>query len=301
MSTLRAVPNPVTTGQANASFSNDIYKDKLFRIFMKATLLLFSVSIFLCLSATPALAADLEHDLNSRYANKILNLRSPLSANSLEFDSSGKPVKSSSTGPWSIYSRISVKKIQLRSDRLEIECKRLGLQYDGHELVPVDIDKSVKLTLRLDHPLTDAADAEARLGTIFVSEPEAIIASAPDFWHDYLKDPALARYANPKLVPSPPGIAKFGDPGVKLPKPLHTPEPQFNDVARKFRYQGSNVLSCIVNKEGVPEQIRIIRPLGFGLDEESVDALRHWRFQPGTKDGSPVAVYLTVEMSFNLR
>ena len=99
MSTLRAVPNPVTAGQANHSFSNDIYKDKLFPTFMKATLLLFSLSIFLCLAATPALAADLEHDLNSQYRDKILALRYPFTGDSQQFDSTGKPINATLPGP----------------------------------------------------------------------------------------------------------------------------------------------------------------------------------------------------------
>jgi TonB family protein len=39
----------------------------------------------------------------------------------------------------------------------------------------------------------------------------------------------------------------------------------------------------------------------YGLDEQAVTARKKWRFQPGTKDGKPVAVEVTVEMSFKLR
>ena len=268
---------------------------------MKATLLLFSLSIFLCLAATPAAAQNLESDLNSRYKDKILIFRSPFAANSLEFDPSGNPVKANQTGPWSICSRIEVKKLHLHSNKLEIEGKRLALQFNGHELVPADIDQGVKITLHLDHPLSSAADAETRLGTVFVTDPEAIIASAPAFWRDYLKDPSIIRY-NIKDLPDPaPGVEKIENKGVKPPKPRYTPEPEFNDLSRKFRYQGSALFSAIVNKQGVPEEIKVIRPLGFGLDEQSVEAIRRWRFQPGTKDGSPVAIFMGIEMSFYLR
>jgi outer membrane biosynthesis protein TonB len=38
----------------------------------------------------------------------------------------------------------------------------------------------------------------------------------------------------------------------------------------------------------------------MGLDEKAVEALRMWRFQPGTKDGHPVAVEISVEVNFHL-
>jgi protein TonB len=50
----------------------------------------------------------------------------------------------------------------------------------------------------------------------------------------------------------------------------------------------------------MPTDIKITRPLGSGLDEKAVEAVRQWRFKPGTKDGSPVAVRINVEINFNL-
>jgi TonB family protein len=46
--------------------------------------------------------------------------------------------------------------------------------------------------------------------------------------------------------------------------------------------------------------VRIIRPIGFGLDNEAVEAVRRWKFEPGKKAAEPVAVLATVEVNFRL-
>jgi TonB family protein len=37
------------------------------------------------------------------------------------------------------------------------------------------------------------------------------------------------------------------------------------------------------------------------LDEQAINALKQWKFEPGTLKGKPVAVRVRVEMEFNLR
>jgi TonB family protein len=51
----------------------------------------------------------------------------------------------------------------------------------------------------------------------------------------------------------------------------------------------------------VPRNLKVQRALGKGLDENALAAVQQWRFQPATKDGNPVAVFLTAEVSFRLR
>jgi TonB family protein len=36
----------------------------------------------------------------------------------------------------------------------------------------------------------------------------------------------------------------------------------------------------------------------LGLDEKAVEAVRQWKFEPATLDGTPVAVQATVEVNF---
>ena len=50
----------------------------------------------------------------------------------------------------------------------------------------------------------------------------------------------------------------------------------------------------------VKDHIRVVRPLGMGLDEKAVEAVGKWKFKPGQKDGHPVAVMANVEVNFRL-
>ncbi len=60
------------------------------------------------------------------------------------------------------------------------------------------------------------------------------------------------------------------------------------------------VVSLILDKTGQPRNIRIVRPLGLGLDQNAVEDISMWRFDPAKKDGEPVNVEIAVEVDFHL-
>ncbi len=95
------------------------------------------------------------------------------------------------------------------------------------------------------------------------------------------------------------GVFRIGG-GVLAPKPLATPDPQYTDEARQAKYEGTCVLAMIVGPDGKPRDIRVQRGLGMGLDRKAIEAVQQWRFSPATKDGRPVAVQISVEVSFKL-
>jgi TonB family protein len=88
--------------------------------------------------------------------------------------------------------------------------------------------------------------------------------------------------------------------GVTAPRANSRIDPGYSHEARLAKRQGTVVLSVVVTERGYPASLRLIRSLGFGLDEEAVHAVRQWRFEPGTKDGEPVPVQATIEVSFRV-
>jgi TonB family protein len=92
-----------------------------------------------------------------------------------------------------------------------------------------------------------------------------------------------------------PGVA-----GVTNPVPVVSPEAEFSDEARQKKYQGVCMISIIVDAHGYPQNPRVMRSLGMGLDEKALDAVKRYRFKPALKDGKPVAAYITVEVDFRL-
>ena len=60
------------------------------------------------------------------------------------------------------------------------------------------------------------------------------------------------------------------------------------------------MLSLVVDENGTPQQIKVTRSLGLGLDQKAIEAVQRLRFKPGLKDGKPVAVIANIEVNFRL-
>jgi len=88
--------------------------------------------------------------------------------------------------------------------------------------------------------------------------------------------------------------------GVSPPRVVYQPEIEFSEEARKAKYQGVCVLALIVDANGRPTNIHVTSSLGMGLDEKAIEAAKKYRFEPGMKDGHPVAVEIALEVDFHL-
>ena len=88
--------------------------------------------------------------------------------------------------------------------------------------------------------------------------------------------------------------------GVGAPRAIYNPEPDYSEEARKAKYQGIVTLQMIVDAEGRPRDIRVAGSAGMGLDEKAMEAVRQWRFEPGTAKGKPVAVLVQIQVNFRL-
>ena len=88
--------------------------------------------------------------------------------------------------------------------------------------------------------------------------------------------------------------------GVSAPRLLFKVEPEYSEEARKAKWQGTVLLTVIVDETGRPNHISVLRSLGLGLDQKAIDAVSQWRFKPGLKDGKAVPVIATVEVNFRL-
>jgi protein TonB len=87
---------------------------------------------------------------------------------------------------------------------------------------------------------------------------------------------------------------------TSAPVVLHKVDPQYTEQARNAHIQGTVVLYTLVGTDGRAHDIRVIRKLGFGLDEKAVACLEQWEFRPGLKNGEPAAVAASVEINFLL-
>jgi TonB family protein len=96
--------------------------------------------------------------------------------------------------------------------------------------------------------------------------------------------------------------AEAYEPGgaVKAPKLIHYVEPEFSSQSKEAFIEGIVKISTIITVEGRPSESHVIRGLNPEEDRTALEALKQWRFQPGTKEGKPVNVKVIIEIAFHL-
>jgi TonB family protein len=98
------------------------------------------------------------------------------------------------------------------------------------------------------------------------------------------------------------GVYDVGN-GVTQPTLIREVKPQYTADAMRAKVQGEVELEAVVNPDGSVDRIRVTRSLDrtFGLDQKAIEAVRQWRFVPGTLKGQPVPVRVSVVLDFTLR
>lgn len=118
-----------------------------------------------------------------------------------------------------------------------------------------------------------------------------------------MKDRAMAirkQVETAVYAPAPSVDAQKVGGDVKAPSLVAKLEPAYTDEARAARYQGTVVLSVEIHQDGKAHNIRVVRGLGLGLNEQAMHAVSQWQFVPGAKGGQPVPVRATIEVNFRL-
>ena len=91
-----------------------------------------------------------------------------------------------------------------------------------------------------------------------------------------------------------------GEDGVTAPSVTYKVEPSYTPEAKAAKIQGTVTLTLVVNSLGRADDIQVTKSLDPGLDANAVAAVSQWLFKPGTKDGQPVDVAVTIEVNFRL-
>jgi periplasmic protein TonB len=87
---------------------------------------------------------------------------------------------------------------------------------------------------------------------------------------------------------------------VKAPVAINRAKPDYTDAARKGHITGVVIVEAVVNKQGEVEQVKVLKGLPLGLSEQAVEAVKKWRFHPGTLNGEAVEVVFSLTVNFTL-
>jgi TonB family protein len=107
----------------------------------------------------------------------------------------------------------------------------------------------------------------------------------------------------PRQSPQPPPGVSLPGGAVQPPRPVRNPKPQYTADAMRAKISGGATLDAVVLPDGTVGTVAVVQSLDpkHGLDQEAVKAVKQWRFEPGTLDGTPVPVLVSIEMTFSLR
>ena len=95
------------------------------------------------------------------------------------------------------------------------------------------------------------------------------------------------------------GLRKIGG-GVSQPVVIFQVDPEFSEEARRAKFMGVVLVNLIVDSQGRPQNVHVLKGVGMGLDGKAMEAVRQYRFKPAMEGGKPVAVELNVEVNFQI-
>ena len=87
---------------------------------------------------------------------------------------------------------------------------------------------------------------------------------------------------------------------MTAPVLLNRTNPEYTELARTAKYQGTVLLSVEIDPSGIPTNLMVQRGLGLGLNEKAIESVKQWKFKPGQKGEMAVSVQTTVEVIFRL-
>lgn len=145
-------------------------------------------------------------------------------------------------------------------------------------------------------PAHSAMVMNKALDNIFSKDIDrAMMSHLPDYWQEYFASKSQHR----PFMPADASIKVVGD-GVTPPQVLNSIDPSSNEFAQEFGIAGMEQLRTVVDSTGIPRQIVIARPIGFGLDEKAVEAVKNSHFRPATVNGQPVPVVVDLVVTFRI-
>jgi TonB family protein len=156
--------------------------------------------------------------------------------------------------------------------------------------------KETNEALKAVSPAHSAMVMNKALNSIFANDIDPVMMShLPEYWQEYFTSKSEHRQYMPKDA-----SIKVLSEGMTPPRVLNSIDPSSNEYAQKYGVAGMELLRTVVDATGVPRQMAIQRPIGFGLDEKAVEAIKNSHFTPATVNGQPVPVVVDLVVTFRI-
>ena len=279
-----------------------------------------------------------EEELRQALIGKNFYLRGLWMNDSLHFDMNGKLESQSRKGPFTLCA-VEIEKVHLDKKHVELIGVRYGIHFEddgdwagqaeAFDRIPIT-PKKKHLDIVIErqqvvipkkkkhgkaHPKPAAVAAKSAqngrttknpaevaerlrrsINRIFApSLDPAMVAQMPHFWQYFYN----AQRKHQSIEPSDPNIVHPG-PGIVGPTIVRNQVPASNEYAQKSQVAGVASYEVILGADGKPLGVAVVRPIGFGLDENAVAAIRKSTFRPAIKAGKAVPSVFDLLVSFRI-
>jgi TonB family protein len=76
---------------------------------------------------------------------------------------------------------------------------------------------------------------------------------------------------------------------------------RYPEIAKRAGIQGKVIIQAFIDENGNVVHAKVLNGIGGGCDEIAVDAVKKTKFNPGTQNGKPVKVQVTIPIVFKLQ
>jgi TonB family protein len=101
-----------------------------------------------------------------------------------------------------------------------------------------------------------------------------------------------------------PGVARASDAfaalGVTMPKCNKCSPPEYDDDARRARWEGSVLLNVMIDERGQVSSITVAQNAPYGIEHQAIKAVTKWRFDPATQNNKAIQACTQIQVQFRL-
>jgi TonB family protein len=261
---------------------------------------------------------DARHLISEWLLHHTVYVRHAYRGSVLRFDDQGRLTNHVAPGFWSDTGAVYATKVELATSGLvHIEALREATVYNHGKSRWEPLrrnDFPVVIEIQFSPAAMSAAHVQEVLDAIFTRDVKDFAAGAPDYWHpclsgtmhkneeqdrDFCFDPGVPVAFGDDYSPVATAAARIND-RTQQPRAMKTVKPKFTDAARELNVDGSSILWVVVDEQGLPAEIYVASPLGYGLDDLAVIAVANWKFAPARLNGKPVRAQMTIAIEFHV-
>jgi TonB family protein len=246
-------------------------------------------------------AKDPVLDAAAQYIGRALFVRCLCTADTLSFEASGRAAPGAKWKPidWTL-AAVDIAKVSRKdAETIELEGTRVGMRWNDDQK---EFYRQKMKTEPVKITIAGAGSAEGMdraLAEVFsVGIDHRLEAATPPFWQHYF-NPALAWPEDGLKGPIPVVGTKVVGVEIASPALVKKSPAEFTIEAQRDKVQGPVTLQLVVDAAGRTERIRVVGPLGYGLDASAAEAAAKTTFAPPVVAGKPGAVAMLIKENFS--